>query len=78
MQKWEYLTAKIREYGVSRVNDKEVPHNIKDSKVIPEDPLHFLQRAGAEGWELVSVVGDSLAYCILIFKRPLAEQSKTE
>jgi len=57
MQKWEYWSIQSRD-GETDTTDGMVPEQI------------YLDKLGAEGWELISVVPDASDIKFFYFKRP--------
>jgi hypothetical protein len=76
MQKWEYIHVKVSSYNVVyEVNGQQVAREVK--KKGREFPMYegetfesYLNRAGEEGWELVTNSRDSSGWHTFIFKRP--------
>ena len=67
MQKWEYMT-----WSIIYTGERPDPHvQAVDGEYTDDQPVLYkaLATAGADGWELVTVLGEA-ASNVLYFKRP--------
>lgn len=71
MQKWEYLNVMVSTFGINGQNMAVRSVNEQDVKDWKQTYLHtYINKLGADGWELTSTFFDGSDSTHLLFKRP--------